>query len=293
LELQLDLSGADMAKATVRQFRHDREEDRMTISAHDFEPPVPVPAKTRVSKRRATLVGGVVAVLGLAAVAVGGNADKRDVNVEVSRRAESSGRSSEEQAALPPQELVSTTSSSPSVSTTAPPSSTTTTSAAVSSSTTAPRATTTTIPARGAPSVTTHVIPDDHGVALPVGGVVFPQKAGWTEWDASSLGYRIRVWTEPTKPVAGQLTRFHVSVTGPAACCRAIIDTTGGSLPDGTAATGGEHSSCGAPAHDEPYTSAVIYPEPGLTRFLVRAGNCEWTRSGWITGWIDVNDPTS
>jgi hypothetical protein len=145
---------------------------------------------------------------------------------------------------------------------------------------------------RGAPFVTTEVIPDDFGVALPAGGVVFPEKSGWTEWDATSLGYRIRAWTEPPVPVAGQPTQFHVSVAGLDSCCRAIIDTTGGRLPDGTAATGGQYFGCGSEP-DQPYASTVIYPEPGLTRFLVRAGNCEWTKSGWITGWIDVASPTS
>jgi hypothetical protein len=118
---------------------------------------------------------------------------------------------------------------------------------------------------------------------------VFPQKAGWTEWEATSLGYRIRVWTEPPVPVVGQPTQFHVSVTGTASCCRAIIDTTGGTLPDGTPATGGEYSTCGNEP-DQPYATPVIYPAPGLTRFLVRAGNCEWTEGGWITGWIDVTN---
>ena len=135
------------------------------------------------------------------------------------------------------------------------------------------------------------MIPDDHGVELPVGGVVFPEKAGWTQWEATSLGYGIRVWTEPAVPVAGQPTQFHVSVTGPG-CCRAIIDTTGGTRPDSTLPTGGEYSTCGQ-GSDQPYTTTVVYRQPGLTRFLVRAGNCEWTSNGWIAGWIDVASPTS
>jgi hypothetical protein len=266
----------------------------MTNSTAEFEQPVPVPPKRSSGRRRVILVCGVLVILGVAAMAVAaGDGDGGEVSVEASPRTDSPDTLPTGAAALDPQSVATTSTSLP-VSTTGTPSSTTTTSAAASSSTTAPRVTTTTtttIPARGAPFVTTQVIPDDNGVSLPAGGVVFPEKAGWTEWETTSLGYRIRVWTEPPVPVAGQPTQFHVSITAPDSCCRAIIDRTGGTLPDGTPASG-EYSTCGHES-DQPYATSVIYPEPGLTRFLVRAGNCEWTKAGWITGWIDVANATS
>jgi hypothetical protein len=164
---------------------------------------------------------------------------------------------------------------------------------ASSTSTTMPSTTSTTGTSESPPDAlvvtTAPQQPDADQISLPAGGVMFPYEAGRNLWEATSNGFVIHVRIDDPAPVGGQVVRFSVDVSGPdGPCCEALVGYDGA-----TASQLGRDGSICPSVPSNTFETSYVYNSAGLVHFKALAGECSWSKIGWLSGWLQVSQGQS